>query len=135
MKDKEAKLQSNVVGLPLVHARAAGIDVGDTLHSVAIPEGIFAERVKTFGTMTCDLEAMAAWLLQGKITTVAIESTRVYWKRLCSLLNKKGLKVYLLRPRQTKNVSGRNTDEDDAMWIQKLHSCGLLKSSSLPADE
>jgi len=135
MKDKEAKLQSNIVTMPLVHACAAGVDVGDTLHSVAIPEGIFAERVKTFGTMTCDLEAMAAWLLQGKITTVAIESTGVYWKPLFSLLNKKGLEVYLVNSRQTKNVSGRKTDEDDAMWIQKLHSCGLLKSSYLPDDE
>src|SRR5664279_5511392 len=135
MKDKEAKLQSNIVTMPLVHACAAGVDVGDTLHSVAIPAGIFSKRVKTFGTMTCDLESIADWLLQAKITTVAIESTGVYWKPLFSLLNKKGLEVYLVNSRQTKNVSGRKTDEDDAMWIQKLHSCGLLKSSFLPDDE
>jgi transposase len=135
MKNKEAKPSQDIVGMPLVHARAAGIDVGDTLHSVAIPEGIFAERVKTFGTMTCDLEAIAGWLLQAKITTVALESTGVYWKPLFSLLNKKGLQVYLVNSRQTKNVSGRKTDEGDAMWIQKLHSCGLLQSSYLPDDE
>jgi len=135
MKKKETKLQPDIVTMPLVHPRAAGIDVGDTLHSVAIPEGIFAERVKTFGSMTCDLEAIAAWLLEAKITTVAIESTGIYWKPLFSLLNKKGLEVYLVNSRQTKNVSGRKTDEDDAMWIQKLHSCGLLKSSYLADDE
>src|ERR1700690_1663776 len=135
MKNKEAKPSQDIVGMPLVHARSAGIDVGDTLHSVAIPEGIFAERVKTFGTMTCDLEAIAGWLLQAKITTVALESTGVYWKPLFSLLNKKGLQVYLVNSRQTKNVSGRKTDEGDAMWIQKLHSCGLLQSSYLPDDE
>jgi transposase len=135
MKKQIAKLQPDIVSLPLVHPRAAGIDVGDKLHSVAIPEGIFKERVKTFGSMTCDLEAIADWLLQAKITTVALESTGVYWKPLFSLLNKKGLLVYLVNSRQTKNVSGRKTDEDDAMWIQKLHSCGLLKSSYLPDDE
>jgi len=135
MKKKSAKPTQDVVMMPLVHARAAGIDAGDTLHSVAIPEGIFAERVKTFGSMTCDLESIAAWLVAAKITTVAIESTGVYWKPLFSLLNKKGFEVYLVNSRQTKNVSGRKTDEDDAMWIQKLHSCGLLKSSYLPDDE
>jgi transposase len=135
MKKKETKLHPDVVRMPLVHPHAAGIDVGDKLHSVAIPAGIFPQRVKTFGTMTCDLEGIADWLLQASITTVAIESTGVYWKPIFSLLNKKGLEVYLVNSRQTKSVSGRKTDEDDAMWIQKLHSCGLLKSSYLPDDE
>jgi transposase len=53
-----------------------------------------------------------------------MESTGVYWKPLFSLLNKKGLEVYLVNARQVKNVTGRKTDEDDAMWLQKLHSCG-----------
>lgn len=134
-KKKEPKPGQDVVSMPLVHARAAGIDVGDTFHAVAIPEGIFAERVKRFGSMTCDLEALAGWLSEAKITTVAIESTGVYWKPLFSLLNKKGFEVYLVNSRMTKNISGRKNDEDDAMWIQKLHSCGLLKSSYLPDDE
>lgn len=132
MKNKQVKPQHDIVGMPLVHARAAGIDIGDTLHSVAIPEGILAERVKTFGSMTCDLEAIALWLIEAKITTVALESTGVYWKPLFSLLNKKGFEVYLVNSKQTKNTSGRKTDESDAMWIQKLHSCGLLQSSYLP---
>ena len=135
MKNKNAKHLPDVVTMPLVHPRAAGIDVGDSLHTVAIPEGISAERVRTFGSMTCDLEAIAQWLTQAKITTVAIESTGVFWKCIFSLLNKKGFEVYLVNSRQTKNVSGRKTDEADALWIQKLHSCGLLKSSFLPDDE
>jgi transposase len=125
----------NVVQMPLVNVYAAGIDIGDTIHAVAIPEGLDDERVRTFGTMTCDLEAIAEWLTQTGITTVAMESTGVYWKPLFSLLNKKGLEVYLVNSRQIKNVTGRKTDEDDAMWIQKLHSCGLLKSAYLPGEE
>ena len=135
MEKKEAKGKQDVVNMPLIHPLAAGIDVGDTFHVAAIPEGIFAERVKRFGSMTCDLEALSLWLSEAKITTVAIESTGVYWKPLFSLLNKKGFEVYLVNSRQTKNVSGRKNDEDDAMWIQKLHSCGLLKSSYLPDDQ
>ncbi|NJO26061.1 MAG: IS110 family transposase [Bacteroidia bacterium] len=125
----------NVVQMPLVNVYAAGIDIGDTIHAVAIPQGLDNERVRTFGTMTCDLEAIAAWLIQTGITTVAMESTGVYWKPLFSLLNQKGLEVYLVNSRQIKNVTGRKTDEDDAMWIQKLHSCGLLKSAYLPGEQ
>jgi len=135
MKKKALKPSQDFVNMPLVHPHAAGIDVGDTLHSVAIPEGIFDERVKTFGCMTCDLDTLAAWLSSANITSVALESTGVYWKPLFSVLNKKGFEVYLVNARQTRNVTGRKTDETDAMWIQKLHSCGLLKSSFLPDDE
>jgi transposase len=42
----------NVVQMPLVNAYAAGIDVGDTFHAVAIPEGLDDKRVRVFGPMT-----------------------------------------------------------------------------------
>jgi transposase len=122
-------------GFPLVHPNAAGIDIGDTFHAVAIPEGRDEQQVRTFGAMTCDLLAIAGWLKQCKIDTVAMESTGVYWKPLFGVLIKEGFDVYLVNSRQVRNVSGRKTDEDDACWIQKLHSCGLLKSSYLPDDE
>jgi transposase len=79
--------------------------------------------------------AIANWLKQCKVDTVAMESTGVYWKPLFGVLIKKGFEVYLVNSQQVRNVTGRKTDEDDAMWIQKLHSCGLLKSSYLPDDE
>ena len=125
----------DVVQMPMVNPYASGIDIGDKIHAVAIPEGLDDKRVQTFGTMTCDLEAIADWLIKTGITTVAMESTGVYWKPLFSLLNKKGFEVYLVNARQVKNVTGRKTDEDDAMWLQKLHSCGLLKSAFLPDAE
>lgn len=67
--------------------------------------------------MTCDLEAIAAFLSSANITSVALESTGVYWKPLFSVLNKKGFEVYLVNARQTRNVSGRKTDETDAMCL------------------
>jgi transposase len=132
---KNQKEKNSVVSMPLVNPNAAGIDVGDTVHAVAVPEGRDEVRVQTFGTMTCDLEKIMEWLTVCGVDTVAMESTGVYWKPLFSMLSKKGFEVYLVNSKQVRNVSGRKSDEDDAMWIQKLHSCGLLRSSYLPDDE
>jgi transposase len=130
---KETKKQ-NVVSMEMVHAHAAGIDISDTEHVVAVPENICKDRVRKFGAMTCDLQLIVLWLNECLIRTVAMESTGVYWKPLYSVLVRAGFEVYLVNSKTVKNVSGRKTDEDDAMWIQKLHSCGLLKTSYLPDD-
>lgn len=98
--------------MPLVHPNAAGIDVGDTLHAVAVPEGRDEVQVKTFGAMTADVEAIITWLLHCRIETVAMESTGVYWKPLFGMLIKAGFEVYLVNSKQARNVSGRKNDED-----------------------
>jgi hypothetical protein len=74
-------------------------------------------------------------LKECDIETVAMESTGVYWKSLFTVLVQDGFEVYLVNARHTKNVTGRKTDESDAMWIQKLHSCGLLNSCYLPDEQ
>ena len=136
---KDEKKQTNsrqkIVEMALVHPNATGIDVGDSLHAVAVPTGRDVENVSTFGTFTCDLEAIVQWLKQCGIETVAMESTGVYWKNLFNMLVQNGFEVYLVNARQTRNVTGRKTDESDAQWIQRLHSCGLLSSSFLPDDK
>jgi transposase len=124
----------NIVSLPLINEHAAGIDISDKEHVVAVPENIGKERVRKFGTMTCDLQLIVLWLKECLIKTVAIESTGVYWRPLFSVLVRAGFEVHLVNAKHVKNVTGRKTDEDDAMWIQKLHSCDLLKSSYLPDD-
>ena len=133
-ESKQTEKQNNVL-MEIVHAHAAGIDISDTEHVVAVPANICKDRVRKFGTMTCDLQLIVLWLKECLITTVAMESTGVYWKPLFSVLVRAGFEVYLVNSKTVKNVSGRKTDEDDAMWIQKLHSCGLLKSSYLPDDQ
>jgi transposase len=132
---KKETRKKNVVNLPLVNPNAAGIDIGDTIHAVAVPEGRDSSNVRTFGAMTVDLELIVKWLKKCKIDTVAMESTGIYWKPLFGMLIKSDFEVYLVNSKQIRNVSGRKNDEDDAVWIQKLHSCGLLKSSYLPDDE
>jgi transposase len=121
--DPPKQRKKTVVNLPLVHPNAAGIDIGDTLHSVAVPEGRDHPRVRTFGTMTCDLEMIVAWLRQCSVDTVAMESTGVCWKPLFGLLVGEGFDVYLVNSKHGRNVSGRKSDEEEAAWIQKLHSC------------
>jgi transposase len=131
---KKAKASKSQVSLPLINPNAAGIDIGDAIHAVAVPEDRDEQQVRCFGTMTCDLQAIVEWLTQCSIDTVAMESTGVYWKPLFGVLVQAGFEVYLVNSKQIRNVSGRKTDEQDACWIQKLHSCGLLKSSYLPDD-
>jgi transposase len=124
----------SVVHMQVVRPNAAGIDIGDTLHAVAVPADRDEEAVRQFGAFTCDLEAIVKWLKQCGIDNVAMESTGVYWKPLYGLLIMSGFEVCLVNARHTKNVNGRKTDMSDAAWIQQLHSCGLLKSSFLPDD-
>jgi len=128
---KKAKSKS-VEGMPLINYNAAGIDIGDTLHVVSIPEGRDTTSVRSFGAFTCDLHEISRWLKTCKIETVAMESTGVYWKPLYAVLIRDGFEVYLVNSKHVKNVTGKKTDEDDAMWIQRLHSCALLKTSFLP---
>lgn len=133
-KETKNKSRSAVVSLPIVNPDAAGIDVSASMHVVAVPSDRDPEAVKQFGAFTQDLDAIARWLLSCRITTVAMESTGVYWKQLFTVLLQYGFKVSLVNARHVKNVTGRKTDMDDAQWIQKLHSCGLLNSCFLPDD-
>jgi len=135
---KETKNPTNkkpVVTMPVVNVNAAGIDVSATMHAVAVPPGRDIENVKEFGAFTEDLVAIADWLKQCKVDTVAMESTGVYWRQLYLVLVEYGFEVLLVNARHVKNVTGRKTDMDDAQWIQKLHSCGLLLSSFLPDEQ
>jgi transposase len=134
VKTKKTKAKS-VMEMAIVNPYAAGIDISDKEHVVAVPEGVAKERVKNFGTMTCDLLSIVEWLTKCEIDTVAMESTGIYWKPLFSMLVQNGFEVYLVNAEHVKNVTGRKTDESDAMWIQRLHSCGLLRTSYLPDDE
>ena len=122
-------------GLPIIHARAAGIDIGSRFHVVAVPTALAEEPVQTFQAFTADLERMAAWLVELGITTVAMESTGVYWIPVYEILETHGLQVILANARDARAVPGRKTDVNDAQWIQRLHACGLLRASFHPERE
>lgn len=120
-----------------INFNAAGIDIGAETHYVAVPDGRDpnGQDVRHFGTFTSDLYAIADWLQQCQIDTVAMESTGVYWIPLFEILESKGFDVKLVNPRFIKNVPGRKTDVVDCQWIRQLHSYGLLKGSFRPEDQ
>lgn len=129
------KSSSERRGLPVIHDRAAGIDIGSRFHVVAVPADITEEPVQTFKAFTADLERMADWLVDLGITTVAMESTGVYWIPVYETLETHGLHVVLANARDARAVPGRKTDVNDAQWIQRLHACGLLRASFHPNRE
>ncbi|HUE69801.1 MAG TPA: IS110 family transposase [Pirellulaceae bacterium] len=100
-----------------------------------MPADRAAESVRCFPTFTQDLYALAAWLEQCGIKTVAMESTGVYWIPLFQVLEDRGLEVCLVNARHVKNVPGRRTDVSDCQWLQFLHSVGLLRASYRPEQE
>lgn len=127
---KETKANSAM--LPVMRSDAAGIDIGATEIFVAVPADRAAENVRSFPTFTQDLYALADWLEQCGIKTVAMESTGVYWIPLFQVLEDRGLEVCLVNARHVKNVPGRRTDVSDCQWLQFLHSVGLLRASYRP---
>jgi transposase len=116
----------------IIHQHAAGIDVGLRSHMVAVDQS--KENVREFGVHTKDHEARTSYFHQCEVTTIAMESTGSYWQTLFNALQKAGFEVLLVPGSQTKNVKGRKTDVLDCIWIQKLHSFGLLSGSLLLSD-
>lgn len=126
---------SAIEQLEHVNLNAAGIDLASTVHVAAVPEGRDPESsVRSFGTFTADLEGLADWLSTCGITTVAMESTGVYWIPLYELLQRRGFEVLLVNATEIKKFR-RKSDVLDCQWIQTLHTFGLLRGSFRPADK
>jgi transposase len=123
-------LMKKNVSMEVINPHAAGIDVGSRSHFVAI--GQASDEVREFGVYNEDLKAVAEWLLENQVTTVAMESTGTYWQSLFAVLQNAGLQVILCNGKFTKNIKGKKTDVQDCQWIQKLHTIGLLSGSFLP---
>jgi transposase len=132
--------------LTILNPNAAGIDVHSDMHMVCVPApsvtpsassdtGGLPAHVRRFGANSCDLIAIADWLKQCGVTTVAMESTGVYWIPLFELLESRGFEVWLVEPGQLSRCGARpKTDVLDVQWIQRLHSYGLLQPSFRPPD-
>jgi transposase len=122
--------------LTVKHPHAAGIDVHDGAHWVAVPPESDPQPVRQFGTFTGDLDTLADWLAACGVDTVAMESTGVYWIPLYELLERRGFRVFLVDARAVAKVEGRpKTDVHDCQWIQRLHAYGLLEKAFRPEDQ
>jgi transposase len=133
--------------LRVTHPHAAGIDVHADIHWVAVPPGDarppdpnhppnLPAHVRSFGACTADLIALADWLAQCGVKTIAMESTGIYWIPLYELLESRDFEVFLVEPRQSRHAPGRpKSDVLDCQWLQRLHSYGLLTASFRPAEK
>jgi transposase len=129
------RYQRKIIGhFDIVNRNAAGIDAGSVGHLVSVPEDRSNEPVRTFGTFTKDLHALAKWLIECGITTVAVEATGVYWVPLYEILEQYGLKPKLI---DSRSIGRRNkkTDVLDCQWIRQLHTYGLLDGAFRPPAE
>lgn len=134
-KDLQRRLHTDNPGLEVIHVNAAGIDIGSESHFVAVPPARDAEPVQEFGSWTADLERMAVWLKSCGMDTVAMQSTGVYWFAVYDVLEKHGLKVFLVNASHTKNLPGRKSDVQESQWLMKLHTYGLLRNSFRPPED
>jgi transposase len=128
-------MQTEDINLQVTHPYAAGIDIGNEAHYVAVPANRDRQPVRRFGCTTAELKAMATWLKQCRIQAVAMQSTGVYWIAVYGLLEEAGFEVYLVNARETKNLPGRKSDVQESQWLMKLHTYGLLRNSFRPSQE
>src|SRR5262245_25069630 len=119
--------------MEVLHPRCAGLDVHkDTVVAcVRCVSKPTHREVRTFGTTTRDLFALADWIEKHGCTHVAMEATGVYWKPVWHLLEER-FELVLANAQHIKNVPGRKTDVNDAMWIADLLAHGLIRSSFVP---
>jgi transposase len=129
---RREKQEVRELSLESIEPNAAGIDVGAREIYVAVARDRDPEPVRCFSTFTEELQAIAGWLKQCGVASVAMESTGVYWIPLYEVLEEAGLRVCLVNSRHVKHVPGRKSDVSDCQWLQYLHSVGLLRGSFRP---
>jgi len=95
---------------PVFQPHAGGIDIGAREVYIAVPADRDPHPVRKCDTFTSDLHQMAEWLVSCGITTVAMESTGVYWIPVYDVLEQHGIQPCLVNPRNMKNVPGKRTD-------------------------
>lgn len=135
--EKQESSRRQIQGLPVIRRNVAGIDLGSEEHWVCAPTVEGGDReVARFGATTPELIRLAEWLKARRVESVAMESTGVYWIAPHEVLEGQGLEVLLVDTRQLARVPGRDkkTDPKDCEWIQRLHSCGLLRGAFRPTE-
>lgn len=126
----EAKMQA----FAMCNPHAAAVDIGQSSHWVCVG---YAEDnsdlIREFPAHSDGLRQLVAYLRAHQVTTVAMESTGVYWIPLFELLLQEGFQAILVPPQYTRQVQGRpKTDKRDCQWIYRLHSVGLLPAAFRP---
>ena len=121
--------------MDIMYEAVAGLDVHKKTVVACVRRvsagGRVWKEVRTFATMTHNLQALAAWLTEHEVTHVAMESTGILWRPVYNLLEA-DFTVLVVNARHLKQVPGRKTDVKDCEWIAQLLQCGLLRASFVP---
>ena len=124
--------------MEVMHRRVAGLDVHKetVVACVRVMDGRRPTReCRTFTTTTQGLLELLGWLTASRVTHVAMEATGVYWTPVWKILSEGDFTLIVANAAHIKQVPGRKTDMNDAMWIADLLACGLLKASFVPPEE
>jgi transposase len=124
--------------MEMMYERVGGLDVhkATIVACVRIGTGRKVTReCRTFETTTDGLLALLAWLVESRCSHVAMEATGVYWMPVWKILGDGDFVLIVANAAHIKNVPGRKTDMNDAMWIADLLACGLIKSSFVPEED
>jgi len=123
--------------MEVMHKRVAGLDVHNTTVVACVrvqAGGKVTRECRTFATTTDGLMALLAWLVESRCTHVAMEATGVYWMPVWKILSDGDIALIVANAAHIKNVPGRKSDLNDAMWIADLVACGLIKASFVPEE-
>lgn len=120
--------------MEVIHPILTGLDV----HQETVVASLRVQKknrvtreLKTFGTTTCELLALQAWLVEKECPIVVMESTGVYWKPIFNILEG-SCEVIVANPYHVKALPGRKTDLRDAEWLSDLGAHGLVRPSFIP---
>src|SRR5246127_975536 len=124
--------------MDVLYERVAGLDVHKETVVACVRtmiDGKATRECRTFATTTEQLLELRSWLEECRCTHVAMEATGVYWMPVFRILDAGRFELILANAAHIKNVPGRKTDMNDAMWIADLLSSGLIKASFVPEQE
>ena len=121
--------------MEVVYERCCGIDVHKNMLMVCIFTSVRKKEIREFGTMTEDIQQLAAWIKETNCQVAAMESTGIYWKPVYNILEGEGIELIVVNAQHIKAVPGRKTDVKDAEWIADLVRHGLVKASFVPNRE
>src|SRR5690348_17017001 len=121
--------------MDVLYERVAGLDVHkDTVVTCVrmLVDSKTKRECRTFAATTEQLVELRAWLEECRCTQVAMEATGVYWIPVFRILDDGGFELIVANAAHIKNVPGRKTDMNDAMWLADLLACGLIRASFVP---
>ena len=135
MKPRRQTTKVRMEKLDDLYPHCAGLDVHKAVLTVCLIAGGTEGELAEYETSTGELRRLRDWLIEKGVTHVVMESTGVYWKPVWQILETGRFQLLLANARQVRNIPGRKTDQNDAVWLATLLRKGLIPASLVPPAE